>query len=63
MRFITDYRRLNQKLIINPYALPRIGKNMQQIEELQYATALDINMEQYTITLSPTSKDMTQIAT
>ena len=36
---------------------------MQQIEELQYATALDINMEQYTITLSPTSKDMTQIAT
>ena len=42
VRFITDYRRLNQKLAIRPYPLPRIGKTMQKLEILHYATALDL---------------------
>ena len=28
VRFITDYLRLKQKLVRNPYSLPRIGKTM-----------------------------------
>ena len=28
VRFITGYRRLNQKLVRNPYPLPRIGETM-----------------------------------
>ena len=32
VRLITDYRRLNQKLVRNPYPLPRIGNNMHQLE-------------------------------
>ena len=28
VRFITDYSGLNQKLVIKPYPLPRIGKTM-----------------------------------
>ena len=44
VRFITDYRRLNQKLVRNFYPLHRIGKTMNYLEGLRYATALDINM-------------------
>ena len=53
MRFITDYRRLNQKLVRKPYPLPIIGETMQQLEGFQYETALDINMVYYTISLLP----------
>ena len=63
MRFITDYHRLNQKLVRKPYPLPRIGETMQQLKGLQYATELDLNMGYYTIRLSPASKDTTTIVT
>ena len=43
-RFVTDYLRLNHKLVRNPYTLPIIGDTMQKLEGFQYATALDINM-------------------
>ena len=61
MRFITDYHRLNQKLVRNTYPLPRIGETMQQLEKFQYATALDINMVYYTVRLSPWSEFMLTI--
>ena len=38
VRLMTNYRRLNQQLVINPYQLPRIGESMHQLEGLQYAT-------------------------
>ena len=63
MRFITEYRRLNQKLIQKPYPLPRIGETMQQLEGFQYAAALYLNMGYYTIIISPTSQYMTTIVT
>ena len=31
VRFLTDYRRLNQQLVRNPYPLPRIAETMQQL--------------------------------
>ena len=61
--FITDYHRLNQKLVRNPYHLPKIGDTMHQLQVFQYATALDLNMGYYTISLSPTSQDMMTIVT
>ena len=63
MRFITDYRRLNQKLARKLYPFPRIGETMQQLEGFQYATELYLNMVYYTIRLSPASQDMTTIVT
>ena len=63
MRFITDYHRLNQQLVRNPYPLPRIGDTMQKLEVFQYATALDLNIVYYTRRLSPAIKDMATIAT
>ena len=44
VRFITDYRRLSQKLVINPYPLPRIDETIQQLEGFQYTKSLDLNM-------------------
>ena len=63
MRFITEYFRLNQKLVINPYPLPRIGDNIQHLEVFHYATGLDLNMGYYMIRLSLAIQDMTTIVT
>ena len=37
MRFITDYLRLDHKLVRKYYSLPRIGETMHQLEGFQYA--------------------------
>ena len=63
VRFITDYRRLNQQLVRKPYPLHIIGETMQQLEELQYTTSLDLNMVYYNIKLYPASQDRTTIIT
>ena len=63
MRFITEYCRLNQKLVRKPYPLHRIGETIQQLEVFQYETALYLNMGYYTIRLSPAIQDMTMIVT
>ena len=63
VRFITDYLRLDQKLVRKPYPLPIIGKNTQQLEGFQYDTTLYINMGYYTIRIFPTSQDMSTIVT
>ena len=60
---ITEYCSLNHQLVRNPYPLPRIGETLQQLEGLQYASALDFNMGYYTIRFSPGSQDMTKIVT
>ena len=63
VRFLTDYRRINQGIVRKPYPIPRISETLQQMEGFQYATALDLNMGYYTIQLSPKSKDLTTIVT
>ena len=63
MRFTTNYRSINKKLDRKPYPSPRIGKTIQQLEILQYATALDINMVYYNTRLLPKSQDMMTIVT
>ena len=49
VRFVSDFRRLNQKLKRKPYPLPRISDTLQQLEGFQYATSLDMNMGYYHI--------------
>ena len=63
VRLITDYRRLIQQLIRNPYPLPKIGETMQQLEGLQHAIELNLNMGYYTIRISPVSQDTRKIVT
>ena len=63
VRFISDFRRLNQKIKRKPYPLPRISDTLQQLEGFRYATSLDINMGYYHIRLSERSSDMCTIIT
>ena len=63
MRFITDYRIINQKLVRKPYPIHRIGKTMQKLGRFPYATALDINIGYYNIRISPASQDIKTIVT
>ena len=54
VRFISDFRCLNQMLLKRkPYPLLPISDTLQQLEGLTYATSLDMNMGYYHISLSP----------
>ena len=63
VRFISDFRKLNQKIKRKPYPLPRISETLQQIEGYKYATSLDLNMGYYHIPLSPEASEMCTIIT
>ena len=63
VRFTTDYHRINQKLVVKMYPLPRIGETIQKMEGLQCVTALDTNLVYYTIKLLPEIQDMTTMVT
>ena len=63
VRFVSDFRRLNQKLKRKPYPLPRISDTLQQLEGFQYATSLDMNMGYYHIRLSEEASNMCTIIT
>ena len=58
-----EYRRINQKLVRKLYALLIIGETMQQLEDFQYVTALDLNMGYYNIRFLPASQYITTIVT
>ena len=42
--FITDYLKINHKLVRKPYPLARLVKTMRQMERFQYATTLYLTM-------------------
>ena len=63
VRFIMDYRRINQKLGIKTYLLSIIGKTIQKLEGFQYATSLDINMGCNNIRILSASQYMVMIYT
>ena len=58
MRLITDYPRLNQKLVGNSYTFLRLGETIHHLESLQYSTALDLKMPYYSIRLLTAIQDM-----
>jgi len=53
VRFITDLRQVNKKIVRKPFPIPKISDVMQKLEGFQYATALDLNMGYYHIRLDP----------
>jgi Reverse transcriptase (RNA-dependent DNA polymerase). len=61
--FITDYLKVNKLIKRKPYPLPCIANTLQELEGLQFALALDLNMGYYTIWLTPGAKDLTTIVT
>jgi hypothetical protein len=53
VRFLSDFREVNKRLIRTPFPIPKISTVLQEIEGFSYATALDLNMGYYTIRLDP----------
>jgi hypothetical protein len=61
VRFISDFRQLNQRIKRKPYPIPNIQDVLLKLEGFQYATSLDLNMGYYHIELSPHSKKLCTI--
>ena len=53
VRFLTDFREVNKRLVRKPFPIPKITTVLQELEGFQYATQLDLNMGYYTIRLDP----------
>ena len=51
VRFISDFREVNKRIIRTPYPIPKIATVLQQMEGFTFATSLDLIMGYYTIRL------------
>ena len=58
---ISDFRELNKRIVRTPYPIPKISTTVQELEGFTYATALDLNMDYYTIRLDPQASEMCTI--
>ena len=56
VRFITDLREVNKRILRKPYPLPKIQDLLLKLEGFRYASSLDLNMGYYHIELSPFAK-------
>ena len=61
VRFRTDFREVNKRLVRKPFPLPKIIIVLQELEGFTYATALDLNMGYYTIRLDPNASRICSI--
>ena len=51
--YLTDFKKVNKRLVKKPFRLPKIITVLQELEGFTYATSLDLNMDHYTIILDP----------
>ncbi len=61
MRTISDFRELNKRILRKRYPIPKISTILLELEGFTYATALDLNMGYYTISLDPMASEMCTI--
>jgi Reverse transcriptase (RNA-dependent DNA polymerase) len=57
VRVVTDFRELNKMLKQKPYPIPNIPDLLQSLNGLKYATAIDLSMGYYHISLCPKSQE------
>jgi hypothetical protein len=63
VRFISDFRKLNEWLKRAPYPIPKIQDMLHKLEGFMYATSLDLNMGYYHIKLDPDAQQYCTIIT
>ncbi len=51
--FLSDFWEVIKRLVRTPFPIPKISMVLQEIEGFSFATALDLNMGNYTIRLDP----------
>lgn len=61
IRFISDFRKLNQYLKRKPFPIPKIQDMLLKLKGFTYASALDLNMGYYTIRLDPDAQNLCTI--
>ena len=61
VRFISDLRKVNKKLVRKPFPIPKIIDITQKLQGFTFATALDLNMGYYTIRLDPDAQKICSI--
>ncbi len=49
IHFLSDFWKVNKKLVRTTFPIPNISTVLQEIEVFSFATALDLNMGYYTI--------------
>jgi len=63
VRFISDLREINKRILRKPYPIPHIQDLLLKLEGFMYATSLDLNMGYYHIVLSPDARKICTIVT
>ena len=58
VRFLTDFREVNKRIIRKPFPLPKIAETLQQMEKFTYASAVDMNMGYYHISLDLATREI-----
>ncbi len=58
--FLTIFLEVNKRLVRKPFPIPKISTMLQELEGFTYATAIDLNMGYYTISLD---QDASKICT
>jgi hypothetical protein len=53
VRFLSDFREVNKRIVRKPFPIPKISTVLQEMEGFTFATSLDLNMGYYTIRLDP----------
>ena len=56
VRFLTDFRQLNQRIVRKPFPLPKINQILYGIDCMQWASAIDLKMGYYAIRLDPNAQ-------
>ena len=58
VRFITDYREVNRRIVRKPWPMPHIADLLQDIGRYSYVSALDLSMGYYHFKLDKKLQDM-----
>ena len=61
VRFLTDFREVNKRIVRTPFPIPKISSILQEMEGFTFATAIDLNMGYYTIRLDPDAQKICTI--
>jgi len=58
VRFLSDLREVNKRIVRKPFPLPKISDTLQRMEKFQWASAIDLNMGYYHLTLDMKTREI-----
>ena len=61
VRFLTDFREINKRIVRTPWPIPKISDVLQELEGFAFATSIDLNIGYWTIRLDPDAQKIRTI--